>query len=394
MAYMNEYETKKGKFYKITVSAGINPSTGKQRQITRRGFKTKKEAKAAINQIEYELGLGTFVQQANIKFEDFAEEWFKTYKLSVKPSTIRTRGFILQHLNSVFGKAKIKDITKRNYQMYINELNDVGYMRNSISQRHAVCRMIFKSALQRKIISEDPTDGVKLPKEKVTVEDLEEKAENVKYLEKEELAVYLQIAKEKGLESDYEINTFQAYTGMRSGEICALKWSDIDFEEKTIRITKTLYSDNNINNYEIITPKTKSSIRTIEVDDFIVEMLLEYRRQQNVLKMKYRNEYRDEGFVFANANDYKGYPRLTNNLLWRMGRLLKLAEMDKGIKPHSLRHTHTSLLAEAGVSLPEIQERLGHKDDEITTSVYLHTTKSARNKSAEKFSDLMKSVRN
>jgi integrase len=393
MAYMNEYETKKGKFYKITVSAGINPTTGKQRQITRRGFKTKKEARAAITQIEYELGLGTYVHQASITFEDFADDWFKTYKLSVKPSTIRARSLILKQINSVFGKAKIKDITKRNYQMFINELNDAGYKKNSIAQRHVVCRMIFKKAKEQRIISEDPTENISLPKEKLTVEDLETKAESVNYLEKEELAVYLETAKEKGLESDYEINTFQAYTGMRSGEVCALKWSDIDFEERTVRITKTLFADNNYNHYQIMTPKTKSSIRTIQVDQFIIDMLSEYKRKQNLIKMKHRHEYLNEDFVFANLNDYKGYPRLTQVLLWRMKRLLKLSGIDKDIKPHSLRHTHTSLLAEAGVSLPQIQERLGHKDDQITTSIYLHTTKSVKNQSAELFSNLMKSVR-
>ncbi|WP_255220683.1 site-specific integrase [Terribacillus saccharophilus] len=390
---MNEYETKKGKYYKITVSAGINPSTGKQRQITRRGFKTKKEARAAITQIEYELGLGTYVHEASIKFADFAEEWFKSYKHTIKSSTARTRERKMNFLISVFGKAKIKDITKRNYQLFINQLHEQGYKRNSVVEMHITARLIFKKAVERKIIKENPSDNIIFPKEKLTVEDLESTEEKVKYMEKEELTVYLETALEKGLESDYEINTFQAYTGMRSGEIAALKWPDINFDEGTVRITKTLFGEGNHKNYELLTPKTKSSIRVIELDPFVLDMLQEYKRKQNIIKMKHRIEYHDEDFVFARLKEHKGYPRSVVSFGARMKRLLRLSGINKDLTPHSLRHTHTSLLAEAGVSLPEIQERLGHRDDKITTSVYLHTTKTVRNLSAEKFSNLMKSVR-
>ena len=76
----------------------------------------------------------------------------------------------------------------------------------------------------------------------------------------------------------------------------------------------------------------------------------------------------------------------------RMHRLLKNAGLNTALTPHSLRHTHTSLLAEAGVSLPEIMERLGHKDDETTRIVYLHTTKTMKKEASRKFSELMKSL--
>ena len=75
-----------------------------------------------------------------------------------------------------------------------------------------------------------------------------------------------------------------------------------------------------------------------------------------------------------------------------MRRLLRLAGLNESLTPHSLRHTHTSLLAEAGVSILEIMERLGHQDDEITKRVYLHITKSMKKEASQKFSDLMKGV--
>lgn len=93
-----------------------------------------------------------------------------------------------------------------------------------------------------------------------TVEELEREKELPKYLEKEELAHFLSIIPDHQMDiRDYPIFLTLAYTGMRAGELCALKWSDIDFEEQTISITKTYYNPRNaIKEYELLTPKTKN----------------------------------------------------------------------------------------------------------------------------------------
>ncbi|WP_246516516.1 tyrosine-type recombinase/integrase [Salicibibacter cibarius] len=78
----------------------------------------------------------------------------------------------------------------------------------------------------------------------------------------------------------------------------------------------------------------------------------------------------------------------------RMKRLMKKAGLNESLTSHSLKHTHTSLLTEAGVHLDEIMDRLGHKDDDTTRSVYLHVTKSRKKEAADKFSDLMKRTQN
>jgi integrase len=75
-----------------------------------------------------------------------------------------------------------------------------------------------------------------------------------------------------------------------------------------------------------------------------------------------------------------------------MARLLKLAGLNAALTPHSLRHTHTSLLAEAGVPLQEIMDRLGHKDDTTTKQVYLHVTKTRKKEASQKFGELMRNL--
>jgi integrase len=90
--------------------------------------------------------------------------------------------------------------------------------------------------------------------------------------------------------------------------------------------------------------------------------------------------------------DYHGYPEYIKFIETRMARLLKLAGLNETLTPHSLRHTHCSLLAEAGATLEQIMERLGHGDNDITRTIYLHVTKPQKKEASQKFSELMKNL--
>ena len=98
------------------------------------------------------------------------------------------------------------------------------------------------------------------------------------------------------------------------------------------------------------------------------------------------------GYIFANVNRHPGYPILIKFVETQMKRILKKVDLNPNITPHSLRHTHTSLLAEAGVGLEEIMDRLGHQDDDVTRKVYLHVTTTMKTEAANKFSQLMKKL--
>lgn len=139
-------------------------------------------------------------------------------------------------------------------------------------------------------------------------------------------------------------------------------------------------------------PKTKTSKRKISLDQVVLEELKKHRARQNIVRIENRDIYYDKDFIFTKEKNYLGYPEIIKTTESRMHRLLKIAGLNTDLMPHSLRHTHTSLLAEAGVSLPEIMERLGHKDDETTRTVYMHVTKTMKLEASRKFSELMKSL--
>lgn len=391
---------KRGKKWSYRIDMGINPLTNKRIQPTVShnkdfpgGFLTKKEAQTAAAAHQYELDNGTYVKEKEITFVDLAKEWFKHYSKGKKISTIRVRKYELLRLTKHFKSDKAKDINKKKYQDFLDNMQETGLSDNTRIGTHATGKLLFSFAVEYDYIKVDPTQNTKVLRSQKTVEDIENNLEIPKYLEKEQLALFLATAQEKGLPGDYVIFLTLAYSGMRDGELCALKKSDFDKEEKTVSITKTHYNPScKIIEFELLPPKNKGSIRKIELDPIVFEALDDHLAKQNELKMLHRKIYYDKGFVFCLSNEFPGYPTNIDSVGWRMSRLLKLAKLDKNLTPHSLRHTHTSLCAEAGVPLEDIMDRLGHVDDKTTKLVYMHVTKTRKKEASQKFGELMKNL--
>lgn len=122
------------------------------------------------------------------------------------------------------------------------------------------------------------------------------------------------------------------------------------------------------------------------IDDGLVALFKAHKREQMELKMKQRLVYEDQDFIFA---ENIGNPRVMKQAVLR---LMKHLDVDKHITPQSFRHTHTSILIEAGAGVKEIQERLGHSDINTTMNIYAHMTKNIEEKTSHKFSELTKGL--
>lgn len=382
----------RGKTWMYRVYIETDPLTKKRFYDSKGGFKTQKEAKAAARLVELAKENGTYVKESNMSFEAFAKDWLKTYSRSgVKVSSVRARDKEMQHFIKVWGPYPISKITKKMYQERILDLFE-KYSQNYMDGIHACGRMLFRQAVELGLMKINPTENFRLPKKQQTVEELEKEEEDINFLEKEELAHFLKLAQSEGLEMDHLVFTVLSYTGLRIGELLALKWTDFDAQEGTIRITKTLYNPtNNIEKYQLLTPKTTGSKRTIEIDEMIVKMLKKHQIKQKEIKLKNRLVYKDNGFIFARDD---GHPQVRKVFETRLHRLLKRARITKKITPHSFRHTHASLMFEAGATIKEVMERLGHTDPKTTTVIYTHVTKNMKEKTSHQFSKLMKGLLN
>lgn len=378
---------KRGKKWAYVAYAGKDPKTGKDKQKTKSGFLTKKDAQLAAALFEREFHNGDFVRPSNITFAELCSDWEKHYSQDAKESSLRARKIALKHIINEFMDIKIQKVSKKDYQDLIDKLAS-KFSSNYISSIHTSANMVFEYAHTLKLIKDIPTKDIKLPKKKATVVELEQGLSiQEKFLEKEELEEFLTITKNHGLEGDLLAFTLLAYTGLRVGEMIALKWSDVDFTNHTLRVIKTYYNPtNNKMKYQLLTPKTEGSIRNITIDPLLVELLIVHQKEQDKIKNDNGPFYNDEGFIFTSN---EGYPKTIKHISIRMKRLLQKTNISKHLTPHSFRHTHTSLLIEANVHIKEIQERLGHSDINTTMEIYAHMTQNLKKEASDKFGSLM-----
>lgn len=374
--------------WRYRISLGKNPQTGKYEYISKTGFKRKSDAKHHAEMIERQLRTGEYIAPSTSTFKQVADDWLKQYANEVKVSSVRAREKAIYHAVQRFGSHPIQSIKKHDYQRFVDDMS-AKFSKNYVDSIVASTNMIFKYAYDMKLIRVLPIEGIKRPKKKRTVEELEDTEIHKKFLEKDELVEFLKVAKyDHSPQNSFEVFSTLAYTGMRAGELIALKWSDIDFENNTISITKTYYNpNNNKKKYQILTPKTDSSIGKISVDPKIITLLSDYKVN---VQDKWKNElYVDNDFVFTDNN---GYPLVIKKLQLWIKSVLKKTNIDKNISTHSFRFTHCALLIEAGVHIKEIQERLRHKDINTTMNIYAKITNSYKKDASQKFSQLMENA--
>ena len=375
--------------WRYRISLGKNAETGKYEYISKTGFKRKSDAKHQAEMIERQLRNGDYIAPSSSTFKQVADDWLKQYANDVKVSSVRARKKAIQHAIERFNTKPIQSIKKHDYQRFVDDMS-AQYSKNYVDSIVASTNMIFKYAYEMRLIKVLPSAGIKRPKKKVSVEELEDIEIHKKFLEKDELFQFLEVAKyHHSPQNSFEVFTTLAYTGMRAGELLALKWSDIDFENNTISITKTYYNpNNNKKHYQILTPKTESSIGKISVDPHVIQLLKDYKVN---VQDTWKNElYVDNNFVFTDVN---GYPLVIKKLqLWIKAILKKTDITNKQISTHSFRRTNCALLIEAGVHIKEIQERLRHKDINTTMNIYAKITNSYKKDASHKFSQLMENV--
>ncbi|UUY69356.1 tyrosine-type recombinase/integrase [Staphylococcus warneri] len=374
--------------WRYRISLGKNPTTGKYEYISKTGFKRKSDAKHHAELIERQIRNGDYIAPSTYTFKQVAEDWIKQYSNEVKISSVRAREKAIYHAVERFNTYPIQSIKKHDYQRFVDDMSAL-YSKNYVDSIVASTNMIFKYAYEMKLIKVLPNEGIKRPKKKVSVEELENSKIHKKFLEKDELFEFLQVAKNQHAPlNSFEIFTTLAYTGCRAGEILALKWSDIDFDNNTISITKTYYNpNNNKKKYQILTPKTESSIGKISVDPNVIKMLRDYKIN---IQDQWKNElYNDNDFVFTDNN---GYPLVIKKLSMWIQTIMSRTNIHKNISTHSFRYTHCALLIEAGVHIKEIQERLRHKDINTTMNIYAKITNSYKKDASQKFSQLMENV--
>ncbi|AEF25751.1 site-specific integrase [Streptococcus parauberis] len=337
--------------YKLQAYLGVDQSTGKQVRTTRQGFKTIKEAKRAeVKLVEDFNRQGVWKNSDKTTFDEVAQLWFEQYANTVRESTYTTSLYNYnKKIKPFLGNKCINKINVMICQKLINQLaNHAAYM-SYIS----VINRIFKFAINIGIIDLNPMD--KTIRAKNTHIAKSETKNN--FYSKEEFQKFLDKADEiYGLEMLVYFRIL-GFGGLRNGEALVLQDSDFDFKNNTISINKTnAYA---MHGLMINKPKTKKSNRVVSMDIETMRLAKKYIRQS----------------IKPLHETFRLYNYTPQTIAFRIKKVADSAGL-KRISPHGLRHTHASLLFEAGIPAKVIQERLGHSKISMTLDTYTHLSKS------------------
>ena len=381
---IKKYQKKNGTIaYMFKAYLGIDPVTGKKKYTTKRGFKSPKEARKAYNRLMVQVEENDVVTNSQRPFSELVDEWFEQYKNTVRESTyVAQKLAYKKHIFPLFGNLKISRISIPYCQKQVNHW--YSYYKK-YSNLIGLTSSIFKYALSLRLIRSNPMDAVIRPKRKKRID---EERYSAPYYEKEELLEFLEIAKNYP-DPIYPIFRILAFTGLRKGELLALRWKDIDFEKSTLSVKQTLAT---CDKWEIKfqVPKTEKSLRTISIDSETLQVIKQWQLKQKeyFLKMGIKPAKNGEQLLFVSEENKPLYLDYVNHNL----KIIIKENNLKRITPHGFRHTHCSLLFESGASLKEVQVRLGHTDIKTTMDIYTHVTKRQTEETANRFADFMSST--
>lgn len=354
---------------------------GKYKKICRVGGKTKVEAEKALRKAitEYE-NTGNTNNDTNMSVSDYFDYWYQNYvMINCKFNTQHAyRVIIDKHIKPVLGDYKLKSISPETLQDFINKKYLNGFSKASINNFYGVLSGALKAAVYPyKYIKENPMQYIKLPK----IDKPKDAEEDLKIISMDD---YNKIIERFPFGSSFYIPLQIAFhTGLRAAEVCGLTWDCIDMDNKTLKVDKILIGKGN-GVFEFGTPKTLSSNRTISIGDTLISIFKKNKLYQGENKLRYGEHYKNSNFVCTKENG----ENITTDSLKYLSRVVNY-ELNINYHFHSLRHTHATMLLEAGANFKDIQKRLGHAKLATTMDTYSHVTQKMKDDTVDIFESLV-----
>ena len=375
---IKQYKKKNGeKAWYFKTYLGIDPLTGKKKYTTKRGFRTQKEAKTALSRLELELQKTGMPTSTNTTFKEAAELWLESYKKTVKESSYsRTKIIFTKHIYPKFGNIKLSKINTAYCQKVVNDWSEKG-----TSKQYPLfinyMNKVFKYAINIGLTSDNPTLNLLIPKPQIKTE------KKLKLYTKEQLELFLnEVSQEQNpyfKNRDYTLFRLLAFSGCRIGEILALTWDTINFKTNEMAIKKTVARADKY--YISETPKTKKSNRIIYLDEKTIKQLKFWKLEQR--KYLFQLGFTKANYLFT--NDENNFT-INQSVAERYNIYRERAGLPY-IGLHGFRHTHASMLYEAGADHKEVQERMGHANIKTTMDTYTHITNSKKEETTQKLTN-------
>lgn len=358
---------KRGSSYSYIVRIK-DPVTGISKQKWISGFATKEEAKSARDKARSEARSGVFVSPSKITVQEHFEEWWAIKRTKVKPTTAENYRFILdRYILPKLGTQLLKDLTPARIEKVLIEL-----IQNLSESTVRLVAITLTQGLDRAVkerrLAFNPAKGLERPKgkkKKVTPYTSSELKKLLEELESHRLFAFFRLL---------------AYTGGRRGEILALRWSDLDFEKRTLSISK---NRTRIGKTVIEQDSTKGGdgARIVQLDSETMRLIKDHRRRQIEERMKAGSLWQESNYIFTQENGLPLDPSTPYQLFKKTAKRLGL----RSESLHSIRHLHATELLNSGAGVHLVKDRLGHSDISTTLRIYAHIRPEQKQEVADLF---------
>jgi integrase len=345
---------------------------GKRRRKVIYG-ETRKQVADKLKALHRDEAAGVNLTSEQQTVKAFLENWLEQrVKRHNRPRTYRSYTDITRlHLIPHIGRHQLAKLTPEQVQTMLNTLAEQGLTARTVSNVRAVLRKALNQAMRWGYVVRNVATLVDAPRTTTFT---------IQPLDQEQAQRLLDAVAGHRLEALYRV---ALSLGLRRGEVCGLRWEDIDFEQHTLRVTGSLQRQNR--KLERSAPKTAASLRTIALPPVLLRVMRQHAERQARERAERGDGWQDCGLVFVAEH---GTPLEPRNLVRHFKTMLKKAGLPETIRFHDLRHSCATLLIAQGVHPRVIMEILGHSQISTTMNTYAHVLPATQREATAKIDAL------
>ncbi|MGH2502376.1 MAG: site-specific integrase [Ktedonobacterales bacterium] len=309
-----------------------------------------------------------FIADTRQTVEQYLTSWLEARRPFIKEHTWEGyEAMIPLHVVPVIGKVKLAQLTAQHVQQVVTATHDEGLSTRTVAEAYSVLHRALRAAERLGIVPQAASTRVQRPRIK---------RREMRPLSREEAQGFLEAARGHWLEALFRL---ALSTGMRRGELLALKWRDVDLDAGRLSVVASLRWRHGVAMYS--TPKTKRSRRQIALTAEMVSTLVEMRRQQRAQRLRVGPAWQGEAYD-AVFSDELGERLREKRVLLNFRRVLATAGILTTVRFHDLRHTCATLLLQQRVHPKVVSEMLGHSSITITLDLYSHVLPDMQDEAA------------